>query len=85
MPLGKCPIITDIPGNVELVDHEINGLVAKKADPRSLAIAMQKVIDNPDLISKYGHASKERIAYKLSHQQTVDGYEALYKKIASTA
>lgn len=81
MSLGKCPIITDISGNTELVHDKVNGLVVNSADPQALATAMQKVMINPKIIKKYGTASKQKIQDDLNHEDTVTAYERLYEGI----
>lgn len=81
MSLGKCPLITDIPGNVELVHHEKNGIIVSKANAQELADAIITLCKDQDLIKTYGEAAKQHIANRLSHQQTVEGYMALYERI----
>jgi glycosyltransferase involved in cell wall biosynthesis len=81
MSLGIAPIITDIAGNRELVDHERNGLVVPKKNPEALAKAMMHLYDNRQLCGVYGQASKERIAHRLSNANTVAQTKAFFEKI----
>ncbi len=81
MSLGICPLITDIAGNVELVEHGKNGLVVQHGDPRSLSDAMLQLCKDTEAKSAYGRASKDRIANRLSHQSSVEKYTELYDEI----
>jgi len=81
MSLGKCPLITDIPGNKELVEHQKNGLVVSSKSGKSISKAMLHLIQNPKEIKKWGKASQDLIRTSLSHQKTVGEYEELYQKL----
>ena len=81
MSLGKCPIITNIAGNMELVAHEVNGLVVPIKNAEKLVEAILQLCNNRELIRKYGLASKQKITKDLSHENTVVGYEKFYEQI----
>lgn len=82
MSLGVCPVITDIPGNVELVDHRVNGLIMKAADPHHMAETIVEIVSSVDARTQYGQASRERIRTVLCHRQTVNAYEELYRDLS---
>jgi L-malate glycosyltransferase len=83
MALGIAPVITDIPGNIELVEHGVSGLVVPKKDPKALADAILQLYNNPDLCHQFGQKSKERINtvlhYSLTIEKTAQVYRELYQ------
>lgn len=53
---AKVPIITaDFGGMGEYVHHEVNGLLFKHRDPKSLAQQMARIMAEPELASKIGN------------------------------
>lgn len=59
----SVPVITtDVGGNAELVVHEKYGLVTPMRDPQSLADAMTRMIENPDLAKNLANAGYEYIS-----------------------
>jgi len=85
MSLGVCPLITDIPGNQELVDDRKSGMVVRSADSTALATAMTALIADGESVANYGTAAKRRIATNLSHEKTVQGYLRLYDSIVTSS
>lgn len=83
MSLGRCPLITDIPGNKELVVDGESGVVVPARDSGSLALAMSELMSDCDSVIRYGAAAKARITSTLSHNQTVKGYVQLYTQLSS--
>lgn len=85
MSLGVGAIISDIPGNVELVDHGVNGLVFKSMDVKALAASIEKVYNDRTLVEKFGKASKERVATVLNTEQTALKTKKLYENLLNGA
>lgn len=56
--MGRAIITTNAIGCRECVDEGINGLKVPVKDVRSLALAIEKLINNPDLIIEMGNASR---------------------------
>ncbi len=81
MALGKAPIITDLPGNRELVTHEENGLLIPTQNPKALAHAILKLYNNRNLIKIYGEKSKERIRRKLNNKVAILKTKELYEEL----
>jgi len=61
MATGRPIITTDMPGCRETVVEGVNGFLVPPRDPKALAAAMQRFIDEPSLIPKMG-AESRRIA-----------------------
>ena len=59
MAMGRPVITSDAPGCRETVVEGENGFLVKPGDSGSLAQAMQRFIDQPDLIPVFGSASRQ--------------------------
>jgi glycosyltransferase involved in cell wall biosynthesis len=53
-------IASDVCGNPEVVEHEKNGLLVDPHEPRSLAAAITRLLDDPELCERYVRAGRER-------------------------
>ena len=81
MASGLPVVATDVGGNSELVQDRSTGLLVKVKSPGSLADAMEKIIDNPDLSTQMGRAGKSLCYKRFSLQQMVEGYCSVYRKV----
>lgn len=59
MSSGRPIVATDVPGCRELVEPGKNGFFAKVRDPASLAAAMGKFLDRPELIAELGRRGRK--------------------------
>ena len=59
LAIGRPIITTDAPGCRETVNQGVNGYLVKPHDTHSLIAAMEKLINNPDLIVSMGRASRQ--------------------------
>ena len=80
MSLGKPAIITDIEGNIELIENGIQGFVTPVRNSKAMAQAIVKMVDNPEKTTEMGKAAKARIENELSSKQTVFKLKELYEK-----
>jgi glycosyltransferase involved in cell wall biosynthesis len=81
MALGIAPVITDIPGNTELVEPGINGLVVPRKNSKALADAIIHLYKNPELCKQFGQKSKERINSVLNCSITIEKTAQLYRSL----
>lgn len=58
MAMGRPVITTKLPGCRETIQDGVNGFVVPPRDPASLATAMQRFMDNPDLMAPMGRESR---------------------------
>ncbi len=84
MALGKAPLITEIPGNKNLVVDGESGLVVPPANPKALAGGMKTYLEQPELINKYGKAAQNRIQTVFHTSRTVSEYEKFYKDLINS-
>jgi glycosyltransferase involved in cell wall biosynthesis len=81
MAMGRAVVATDCGGNRELVvDGEV-GLVVPPRDPDSLAAALFRLIDDPDLRCRLGVAARKRVVEQFTTETRIDKLEALYQKV----
>lgn len=81
MAAGLPVIATDVGGNPELVDDGVTGTLVAPADCGSLAQAMRRYLNDPDLRASHGAAGAERAKQMFSSQAMVDGYQRLYDSL----
>ncbi len=79
MSLGTTPIISDIPGNVELVVDGENGLVFPSKNVNALKEAILKVYHDRSLLVEMGQKSQERIRTVLSSKTAIQKAKAFYE------
>lgn len=58
MAMGRPVVTTDVPGCRETVIDGLNGFLVPTQNPESLASAMQRFLDNPELIESMGQESR---------------------------
>lgn len=58
---GVPVICSDLPANLELVRHEVNGLVFANGDPSSLARQLGRLRDNPVLAKTLADAGRQSV------------------------
>ncbi len=83
MSLGIVPIVSDIKGNIQLVDDKINGLIFRNRNYVELSEKMLYLYNNQELMSDLSMAAKQKIEQDINHEDTVQAYDDFYKKIVS--
>jgi glycosyltransferase involved in cell wall biosynthesis len=81
MACGLPVIVSDIPGNVDVVDGETNGLRFSAGDPASLAKAILTLIDRPESRERLGRAARLTVENRYSLGSVADQYIALYQDV----
>lgn len=81
MALGIAPILTDIPGNRELAQHEQSGLVVPRKNPEALRAAILRYYNEPDLRDRCGKAARERIHTRFHTDTTANELFQFYNDL----
>jgi glycosyltransferase involved in cell wall biosynthesis len=55
---GVPVVATDVPGNASVVSHGVNGLLAPPKDPRALAAALGRVLDDASLRGRLAEGAR---------------------------
>lgn len=80
MASGKPVVAVDAGALYELCQNERNGFLCRKDDVSQIAAALQTLVDDPKLRTKFG---RESIAIAKTHdiEHTLDRFEAIYTEI----
>ena len=81
MTMRRSVIATDCGGNMELVVNGEVGLVVPPRDPKALATALTKLIEDPELRDRLGSAGRRRVVEHFSTEMRIDKLEALYRTL----
>ena len=79
MATGLPMIVTDVGGNAEAVLDGQTGIVVPPRDPETLAAAIIRLAQNPDLRARYGSSGRARIEQHFTLDICVAKYVALYR------
>ena len=81
MAHGTPPIVSNVGGMPELVEHGVSGLVVPASDPRALANAIVDLFRHPAKRIEMGRQAKQRIHEvfncRRSVRETIEMYEDL--------
>lgn len=81
MASGLPVIATDVGGNSDVVDHERTGLMIPPRDPKALAAAIARLLDDAALRSRFGAAGRARALERYSRESMVATTVMLYEKV----
>jgi glycosyltransferase involved in cell wall biosynthesis len=76
MANGKLVIMSDIPPNLELIDH--SGIAYKVGDVAALNQAMLFAISDPKMVEERGKRAREAVRQLYSWDSVVNRTEAVY-------
>lgn len=68
--IGLPVVASDIPGNRDLVNNGVDGLLCNSEDPDSLAEKLQRLLDDETLRRAYGEAGRHKVmtSYRIEHR-----------------
>jgi len=78
MASGLPVVATHVGGNSEIVDEEVTGLLVPRSDPTSLAAAIQRYIEDPEMRQRHGALARRRIEEEFTIDKMVQQYHELY-------
>ncbi len=81
MSLSKPIIATRVGGNTELITDNEDGILVNYADSTSMALAMLRLVCNPDFSSLIGNAAAQKIEQHYTAKKTVTRLEDVYKEV----
>lgn len=81
MSLSVAPIITDIPGNAELLVNGISGLVVPAKNSEAIKNAILMLYHDRELCESFGNQAKQHIKTQLNHEKTVKEMKKLYEEL----
>ena len=78
--LGAACVATRVSAIPELVEHEVNGLLAPSRDPTALAVALERAIADPALRARLAEAARRTVTARFSFE---DGIGRIAAKLGS--
>jgi glycosyltransferase involved in cell wall biosynthesis len=81
MACGLPVVATAVGGVVDLIDDGSNGLLVPPHDPERLADAIARLVADPDLRVRLGHAARAK-ASRFSWSRCADSHLDLYRTVA---
>jgi glycosyltransferase involved in cell wall biosynthesis len=81
MAFGKPVVVSDVPGNRELVEEGITGYFVPVSKPFPMAEKIEILLKNSQLCEKMGAAGKEVILTRFSIERMTAHYQKLYDKL----
>jgi glycosyltransferase involved in cell wall biosynthesis len=81
MSCGLCPLVSGLPGNRELVQHGLNGLVFPPDRPALLSSALAEALGHPDLCGQLGRAARDTIETGFSGEAVAARHSDLYARL----
>lgn len=85
MAAGLPVAVSDIPANLELVEHEQTGLVAAMGDSASFASAIRRLIREPEFAAQLGNTAAQKMADEYSIDQMISKHVELYQRITGNS
>ena len=61
MALAKACVVTDTPAMREYAEHDVTALLVPPHDPAALRDAIDRLVDDPDLRHRLGHAARAQV------------------------
>lgn len=81
MSHGVPPVASDLQGPSHVVVHDECGILVPPGDPASLAAAISRVCDSPDLARRLGEAARERATRYFSHETYLRDLLGVYRTL----
>jgi len=81
MALEVPVIIARSGGVMELVDHDVDGILVPPRDPKALADAMEQILKDPSLAQRLSHMSRRKIVENFHDRRSADVLEIGIKSL----
>ncbi len=81
MACGLPPVVSNIPGNADVVVEEQNGLLVQPEDEAGLAAALERVLRDAALRARLAAAARETIQHQYSADLMNQRYARLYQQV----
>ena len=82
MRAGLPVVVSDIPGNRDLVEPGETGWIVPVGDRAELARTMRYVLEHPDEARERGRRAAQSVASRFTVERMVERYVALYERVA---
>lgn len=83
--LGRPIVTTDVPGCREAIENSKTGFLVKVKDAKSLADAIEKLINNDELCLEFSHNARVLAEQKFDIKQVVNMHMHIYEKLTQNS
>ncbi len=81
MALGKPVLANNSGGNREVILDHVTGLLIDDNNPRTIASALNFLLERPEQMREMGRRGKSRIRERFDIESMISSYEALYRDV----
>ena len=81
MASGLCPVVTRVPGNVDVIGDGQNGLLFDHDDEAQLAAAMARVLDDASLRDRLSASARQQIVEQHDLDKIAGCYLTLFREL----
>jgi glycosyltransferase involved in cell wall biosynthesis len=85
MSSGLPSVVSQIPGNAQLIDEGVHGLTVPVGDADAIAGALIKLFQDPPRRKHMGEAARRRIIENYSSREVVDRYLVLFDEVVQNS
>lgn len=85
MAMGLPAVVSDIPGNRDLVEDQVSGLMAPVGSRDEFARQTNVLLDDDELAARLGRAARERMASEFSLDKMVERHYSMYAELLAAA
>jgi glycosyltransferase involved in cell wall biosynthesis len=78
---GVGCVVSDIPGNRDLIEHDVTGMLVKLADAADFVRQTQHLWEHPELASSIKTAASNRIATEFTVEKMITRHAELYRRL----
>ena len=84
MAIGLPVVVSDIPGNRQLVEDDKQGLLFPVADAEALAAAIERVLASPARAAQYGALGRAKVEAEYSLKRAVEAHQELFEQVLAS-
>jgi glycosyltransferase involved in cell wall biosynthesis len=81
MAAGLASVASSSDGVLDIVTDGETGLLVPPKNPRELAVALMRLMDDPSLRDQLGRAARERVMEKFERAAQLDRLESIYDEV----
>jgi glycosyltransferase involved in cell wall biosynthesis len=85
MALGKPVVASSVPGIQDMVSDGESALLVPPGNPKALASAMQRILDDPSLGRKLGSAAAEQATQRFSLARMCQETEQYFEQVLAAS
>src|SRR5579871_2372666 len=78
MAVGLPAVVSDIPGNTQLIEAGVDGWIAQQGNAADIADALGRLIGDPDARRQMGEVARKKVVGRYSLEKVLERYETLF-------